>query len=240
MPVYNSLRIFILSLVTTLTLTFTAQADIPVVNNVMVTDVTTVSFSVIWSSSEASTADLDVFQDADGTSPVPDTVVLPHPVNDPAMASTISEAAENNGVMKVMVTGLQPDTTYYFQTITTSKSTTDTTYSPSSAPLTAVTTESETVRTYQNGDDVLPFSNDIIIEPCYLDDGSTPADGSLLIATVAGGNNPITAFVGDGVDSPYALIDLNNVFSREMFENLDLEQGENLTLVNFRGINGIQ
>jgi hypothetical protein len=216
----------------------TGNADVPVVSHLMVTDVTTVSFSVIWASSEASTADIEVYEDADGTIAVADAIITPHPVNDPINASSIVEAAENSGVMKVMVTGLQADTTYFFKTITTSISTDDITEEPAAAPFSAVTTELATVRTYLDGTDVLPFSNDVIIEPCYLEDGTTPADGSLLIATVAGGHHPITAFIGDGVDSPYALIDLNNMFSRETFENLDLHNGENLTLLNFRGING--
>ncbi|BBO84831.1 hypothetical protein DSCO28_53970 [Desulfosarcina ovata subsp. sediminis] len=213
-------------------------AGIPEVNHVMVTDVTTVSFSVIWASSEAATADIEVFEDANGTTLLSGAVVVSHPVNDADKADAIKAAAEESGVMKVMVTGLQPDTTYYFQTITTSKSTADVTSEPAAAPLTSVTTETSTVRTYEDGTDILPFSNDVIVEDCYLEDGTTPADGSLLIATVAGGQYPITAFIGDGVDSPYALIDLNNMFSRESSENLDLEQGENLTLVNFGGLNG--
>ena len=89
-------------------------AGIPDVSHVMVTDVTTVSFSVIWASSEASTADLEVYEDAAGTIAVSDYVITPHPVNNGDAA--IQTAAEDNGVMKVMVTGLEADTTYYFQT----------------------------------------------------------------------------------------------------------------------------
>ena len=199
------------------------------------TDVTTVSFSVIWAASEASTAGLELFEDAAGTIPVTDATVIPHPVNNGDVA--IKEAAENNGVMKVMVTGLTYDTTYYFRTLTTSKSTADTAVYPDTGLL-DVTTEVQTVRTYESNGDILPFSNDIIIEPCYLEDGVTPATGTLMMATVAGGHHPITAFVGDGVDSPNALIDLNNVFGRETFENIDLQQGENLTLLNFGGLSG--
>ena len=55
-------------------------AGIPEVNHIMVTDVTTVSFSVIWASNEASTADLEIFADADGTVAVTDAIVTPHPV----------------------------------------------------------------------------------------------------------------------------------------------------------------
>ena len=213
----------------------TIFAGIPEIKNLMVTDVTTVSFSVIWAASEASTADVQVFEDADGTIPSASAIITSHPVQSGDMA--IQVAAEDSGVMKVMVTGLEAGNTYYFNTASTSKSTSETTTYPSDELLT-VMTQVQTVRTYQDGSDELPFSNDIIIEPCYLEDGTTPAEGSLLIATVAGGAYPITAFVGDGVELPYALIDLNNMFSRETSENIDLSQGSNLTLLNFRGIFG--
>ena len=202
----------------------------------MVTDVTTCSFSVIWTSSEPSTADLEVYEDEAGTETAAYAVITPHPIE--SSDDTIKTAAENNGVMKVMVTGLEPDTTYYFMTIITSKSSLDTTYDPSAAPFTPVITESETVRSYESDGDILPFSNDLIIEPCYLDDGTTFAEGTLLLATVGGGSHPITAFVGDGVASPNAVIDLNNVFSHDTSKNLDLSQGLNLTLLNFRGLSG--
>ncbi len=228
-------RIRWFSLFFLLVLPVAAYGGVPEVSHVMVTDVTTTSFSVIWAANEASTAGLEVYADENGSSLV-DALITPHPIE--SGDDTIKTAAENNGVMKVRVTGLAPDTTYYFKTSTTSKSSTDTTYNPSAAPFTPVTTESETVRTYESGGDILPFSNDLIIEACYLNDGTTPAEGTLVLATVAGGSHPITAFVGDGVDSPYAIIDLNNVFSRDTYENLDLSQGLNLTLLNFRGLAG--
>lgn len=213
-----------------------SHGGVPEVSHIMVTDVTAVSFSVIWAASESSAADLRVYADEAGITQIADAVILPHPVT--SEDDSIRIAAEDSGVMKVMVTGLSPNTTYYFQTVTTSKESSDTTYDPVSAPFSEVTTEVRTVRTYEDGADTLPFSNDVIIEPCYLEDGITPAIGSLLIATVAGGNHPISTFVGDGVESPYALIDLNNMFSRETFENLDLVVGKNLTFLNFGGING--
>ena len=232
MRVKKRLRIRWLSLFFLLVLPVTAYGGVPEVNHVMVTDVTTCSFSVIWSASEASTADLEVYEDENGAVPIADAVIEPHPIE--CGNEQIRIMAEDQGVMKVRVTDLEPDTTYYFMTITTSDGVT---YYPDAAPFMSVTTESETVRTYESGEDILPFSNDLIIEPCYLYDGSD-AEGTLLLATLEGGNYPITAFVGDGVDPPYALIDLNNVFSRDTYETLDLSQGLNLTLLNFRGLAG--
>jgi hypothetical protein len=213
-----------------------ALGGVPEVNHLIVTDVTTRSFSVIWASSEASTANLEVYEDEDGTVSVTGAVITPHPVE--SGNATIATLAEDSGVMKARVTALSPNTTYYFKTITTSKSTPDETYYPETAPFMSVTTESLTTRTYESGADTLPFSNDVIIEPCYLDDGTTPAEGTLLLATLEGANHPLTAFVGDGVDAPDALIDLNNAFSRSSNQNHDCSEGDSLTLVNFRGTEG--
>lgn len=216
-----------------------AYGGVPEVNHVMVTDVTTCSFSVIWSASEASTAEastanLEVYADENGAVPIADAVIEPHPIE--CGNEQIRTMAEDQGVMKVRATGLAANTTYYFRTVTTSKSTNDITYHPDVAPLMYVTTQSLTVRTFTDGDNTVPFSNDIIIEECYLDDGTTPAEGTLLLATVAGASHPITTFVGDCIALPYALIDLNNIFGGDSFENLDLSQGLNLTLLNFRGM----
>lgn len=213
-----------------------ANAGVPEVSHVMVTDVTCVSFSVIWAASEASYANLEVYEDEAGTIAVTEADITAHPINSGNL--TIAEAAQDNGVMKVRVTGLSADTTYYFKTLTTSKSTSDTTEFPVSSPFMSVTTQYETVRTKDSSGDIVPFSNDVIIEECYMEDGVNPAEGTLLIATITGANYPLTSFVGDGVELPFALIDLNNAFDRESKENIDFEAGENLTLINFRGILG--
>lgn len=234
MLAFNGLVPLLLAMWVATILSFPAMAAVPAVKSVMVTDVTTVSFSVIWASSEASSADLEVFLDENGTTPVPGVVITPYPLC--GTDSTIKTLAENNGVMKVRVTGLQANTAYFFRTLTTSKSTSDTVAYPVSTPLPQVTTKLRTVRSFISGLAEIPFSNDVIIEPCYLEDGSTPAAGTLLIATIEGAKYPLTAFVGDGVDLPYALIDLNNVFNQQTKENINLSQGKNLTLLNFRGV----
>jgi hypothetical protein len=217
-------------------LPMTISAAVPEVSHIMVTDVTTVSFSVIWAAGEASSAGLQVFEDEAGTIPVADAIISPHPVE--SGDASIKEAAENNGVMKVRVTGLEFATTYYFQTITTSKSTSDVALSPETAPFMAVSTEALTVRSKASGGNSVPFSNDVIVADCYLDDDVTPADGTLLLASIGGGNYPVTAFVGDGIAPPKALIDLNNIYGRNDNENMDVAQGTSLTLLNFRGISG--
>lgn len=219
---------------------FKAEAGVPVVSDTMVTDVTTRSFSVIWKSSEASAAGLNVFN-ADCVTPTAGALITPHPLlgNDP----TIKATAENKGIMKVQVTSLQAATQYCFQTVTTSKSTSDvTTYTPLASDRTVVT-ETLTVRTYVDAGTgaIMPFANDLLVFPIYEPDQVTFAAGSLLLISgttgvePSGVGYPVTAFVGDGVASPLALVDLNNLFDASTHENLDVFGGNVLILREFRG-----
>lgn len=210
----------------------------PNVSDVTATDVTPVSFSVIWASDEASTSGLNVFKDQAGTVPATAITIESQPVE--SGDATIGEAAEDNGVMKVRVTGLAPDITYYFQTVTTSKSTSNITYYPEAAPMLDVTTESRVVRTTISGEDEVHFTNDLIGLECYLPGGTIPAEGTLLVAQVNGGDYPVSGFVGDGVVVPQAYVDLNNLFSSLNYETRALYGGEALTLTRFMGMHGIE
>jgi hypothetical protein len=210
----------------------------PEVSQVTVTDVTQVSFSVIWASSEPSTSGLNLFQDEDGTLTVENITIESQPVKSGDMI--IAGAAEDNGVMKVRVSGLTADTTYYFQTVTTSKSSGDITYFPDSPPMLGVTTENRVVRTKMAGEAELPLTNDLISLECYLPDDVTPAEGTLLVAEVEGCDYPVSGFVGDGITVPYAFVDLNNMFSSQSNQTMALYGGEDLILTRFMGIHGIE
>ena len=216
------------------------MADAPVVQDIMVTDVTPVSFSVIWASDTPATPDIRVFTDADGTNDITaQLTIIAHPTRN--TDGSIVTSAQNRGVMKVQVSGLNPDTTYFFQTITWSKATPpEVTYYPSSAPMLQVSMPLAVKRTWADGADEIPFSNDLIYMECYLPDGSTPAEGTLLVAMVEGSEYPVTGFVGDGIASPFAYVDLNNVFSSADHKTMALYGGEPITLTKFMGISGSQ
>lgn len=234
----KKIRLFLLVSILVSFTAFQGFAGIPVVTDTTVTDVSTRSFSVIWISNEPGIPDIKVFDDLGGTIETSGVEIVPHPVKNESIF--IKNAAEANGVMKVEVTGLKPDTTYYFQTQTISISSSDTTYFPDVSPFPAVTTQSQTIRTRIFESDILPFSNDLIFIECYLPDSLTPADGTLLIAEVAEGAYPVSGYVGDGAPSPVALVDLNNIFSNTVYENMPLLGGESLTLTKFMGMNGIE
>lgn len=210
-----------------------ASAVGPTVSEIRVADVTTRSFSVIWIADETNTASLLVYN-ADCSMPV----------------ITVPGEGANNNVIKATVIGLEPATTYCFQTETTSTITLETTTSTQQL----VTTESQTTRTYCTTIDgtiidcpvladtsVLkkPFGNDVIVHPIYNSD-FTPGTGSILLLSVEGvSSSPVSARVGDGgITSPETLSDLNNLFSSATRENLNLSGGERLRLTEVRGANG--
>jgi len=211
------------------------EGGVPEVSDVMVTDITTRSFSVIWNSSEPSTAILDVFDGPDCLTPTTVAVIIPHPIH--SGDDTIRISAENNGVMKVQITGLEPVTEYCFQTITTSISTSEDIVSPIT-PI-KITTETQITTTYFVDPNILPFTNDIIYFPIHAPDQTTPIDGGILVVDVIGlSSSPVTGFVGDGIESPYTLLDLKNLFARVDLENINLVGNERIKLLEYRGIEG--
>ena len=229
----TTIRKILAALVFSLVFPVMAQAA-PQVDHVMVTDVTTRSFSVVWTANEAASPTLEVYENSDGTGLIGDLTTTPLRCN-----ASLQAVAESLGVMKVQVTGLSADTTYYFRTVTDSASG-QTVYPDGADPLLEVTTSTMTVRTDAANN---PISNDIIISDWLMADGSSPADGTIVFAAVTGSAYPMTSYVGDCAPSGSALIDLNNMFNRRTAqitesENIDLGQGINLNLVNFRGTDG--
>src|SRR3972149_1526417 len=194
----------------------------PSVSEIRVADVTTRSFSVVWIASEPSTANLLIYD-------APDCNALVNGIN------IIGEGNDTTGVIKATVTGLAPATTYCFQTETESKGTAEITYSPATPQ--AVTTESQTTRTYLQNSSNLPFGNDLIYHPVYSY-LQVPGSGNILMAYVNGGSNPVSSWIGDGIATPDTLIDLNNIYSVSSRENMNLHGDERLRLVEVRGTDG--
>jgi hypothetical protein len=184
------------------------------VEHITVTDVMPNGFSVIWQTTDSSTCSLEVYDD---TGALLSNLAL-------VSESTLYPPAEDIGVMKVMVTGLESNKTYRFQTVTTSKTNGLVLFTPAYPVVFEVTTEATT----------FVVNNDVIRQQIYDEDGYD-ADGSLLVASVTGGDYPITAWVGQDVSSPWARVDLNNVYSELTHENLQLLGGEELTLWSFGG-----
>jgi len=211
------------------------EGGVPEVSDALVADITTRSFSVIWNSSEPSTALLDVFDGPDCLTSTAGAVIIPHPVQ--SGDDIIRTSAENNGIMKVQVTGLEPVTEYCFQTLTTSISTSEETVFPIT-PI-KITTETQIITTYFLDSDILSFTNDILYFPIHAPDQTTPIYGGILVVDVIGlSSSPVTGFVGDGIASPYALVDLKNLFDRVDMENINFVGDERVKLLEYRGFEG--
>ena len=215
-----------------------ARAGTPTVKNITISDVTPFSFCVLWSASEPCTGTLYVYEDIAGTISV--AVTLEH---QPLMGgnAAIGIAAENLGVMKVRVNGLTPDTTYYVQTVTTSKNApVDTVMQPAAGALIAVRTEVVVQRTMDTGSAIVPTGNDLLVVQARMPDGSSAPMGALVILKLQNASYPISAFVGDATPQPYqTFLDLNNLFSMEAGVTLMLMGDETATASRFMGTGGI-
>lgn len=196
-----------------------AMGGVPTVSEIRVADVTTRSFSVIWISNEAATASLIVYN-ADCSTPV----------------ISVSGESKDNNVIKATAIGLEPATTYCFQTETTSTSTSQLTTSTQQL----VTTESQTTRTYDDGSSIRPFGNDLIYHPVYNANQALDS-GSVLMISIDGSSYPVSTWsnyiTGSNVSMPGAIVDLNNVFNLAR-ENMNLIGSERMTLLEIRGASG--
>jgi len=217
----------------------TVDADGPNVHDFIISDVTPVSFSVIWIADEPALPTIKVFSDPEGQNDNTSQLqVSSFPTRNGD--SSIALSAKSAGIMKIRVSGLNPNTTYYFQTVTKSESTLEITYYPETEPFMTVYTENEVSRTTLENYTNKYFSNDLLkIDNCYLPDGHTPAKGTLVIATTDQADYPVSAFVGDGIDDTLAYIDLNNFFHKYSGNNFYLDAGTKIIITRFMGTNGI-
>jgi hypothetical protein len=185
-----------------------------------VTDVTTRSFSLVWFADRSATCSAKVYADPEGQVSITGLNITSDSVNHPP--------AEQNGVMKVDVSGLAPGTTYYFQIVTISDE--GTLIEPAGGELPSVRTE---------GSSKL-VNNDVLAHRILMSDGITPAVGSLLLVEVEGADYPVTGWVDEGVAAPWALVDLNNVYSETEHTNLELLGGEAITIESIGGLMGFR
>jgi hypothetical protein len=187
-------------------------------SNLWITDVTPRSFSLVWTASGPATGSANVYADPQGNNPIGDLTIID--------ASSQHPPAAENGVIKVTILELKPNTTYYFETVTTSSQGVH--VEPTSGDLPGVQTEDKST----------------IVENIYIahrivqSDGNTPADGALLLAEVEGANYPITGWVGEGLPSPFVLVNLDNVYGESSHQNLELNGGEAITLTTVGGVLG--
>lgn len=188
------------------------------VTDVTPTDVTPRTFSVVWVSDQAvASAGLRVFADAAGTTEVTGSLA-------------VSPAVVANGVVKVDVAGPAPDTCYYVQTTTTG---TTTVLAPASPPFTQVCTAVAVAASDALG---APHASDLLTLPLYAPDGTTPGNGSLLVVSVQGSAHPVSAWMGQGIAPPQALVDLGRLFDAATRTTAVPAAGVPVKLTQLRGL----
>ncbi len=204
---------------------------VPETTSVRVTDVSTSSFSVVWMTDVAAEPSVEVYSDSAMTAQLTDHVLIT-PM--PARNQETVQAARNKGIMKVRVSGLSPATQYFVRTVTKDPvNSSSVAYSPTYGVTTAATV---IPYRYINGE-AKGFSNDLLSFKGYirpLDNGEKPGLGNLILLEADGSGYPLSAFIGEGINAPEGILDLNNLFGNDGL-SLDLIGTERAILRIYRG-----
>ena len=198
-------------------------------SNLFISDVTPTSFNVIWVLSEASReAIVKVYTEPTMDSvEITDTLTIENLVD--ISASTLEQQALANGVMRVRVSGLHADTAYFIQAIASPAEPGADDLTPSINPLIPVHTQ-KISKTVSNDTFMISVLNTV-------DNGSTPADGSMLLMSLQDSPYPVSAMVGEVASSGQALINASNFYNANG-NNRQLIEGELLTVVALGGEKG--
>lgn len=208
-------------LLASLLLSRAASAGVPAVSRMETTDITTASFAATWVASEPSTGSVSVFA-ADCLTPV-------------TGLTTTTAANDSTGFIKVMVSGLSADTSYCYQTVTTSKSTAGVTVYPSQPAV--VATVKAVLRTVATGTVITPFANDLLSVPAvYLPSGEDVPDGVLEVLYLDGGNGPLSLLLTNDANARY--FNMNNLFSAATGSSVNLTGSERVRISERHGRSG--
>ncbi|MDA8079721.1 MAG: hypothetical protein M0Z79_12385 [Nitrospiraceae bacterium] len=205
---------------------------LPETVSVRVTDVTPVSFSVIWMTDVAADPEVEVYRDSAMQSRITDQLAI---TAMPSASPEVAQAAKSRGIMKVRVAGLEPSTVYFVKTVTKDPAV------PSNVACSTVQTVTTAagIMTYSGaGGTARPIANDLLSFRTYLMPASAgdakPNLGQLVVLEEEGAAYPVSAFAGDRINTPEGLIDLNNLFGPG-YRSLPVAGGEKVVLRIYRG-----
>ncbi len=190
-----------------------------------ITDVSPVSFCAVWHVGAPASGSIEVFFDEDGVQPASGISVDSQPQIDPN--SDAGASAMSAGIVKVRARGLEPDTTYYYRLSTQYTESGETAHFPEASPFPSVRTAAAAGRPQSANQ---PFTNDLVALGAYLKGTLTPVHGALFIASIDGAAYPVSSFSGDGIESPWSIVDLSNLYSAADGRPLPLSGGELLTV----------
>ena len=230
----------------------------PVLSDVLVTDVTDRSFSLLWTSDQPGQKIVEVYNDSGGTLRVNNLGVSEHSVHtgNPAYnganrqesINAIVQAAKAQGIYQASVTGLGPNSNYYIKFGIQSDATGEISLCPDAGPaicpdahtgLIPVVTQAQPNRT-----SAVP---DVFLNDHILSLNLSATTGQLVVISTETSNYPVSAYIGDGVTEPYALIDTNNLFSMEDQQTLAVNgslvqaygnKGEAIIVRLYKGLQG--
>ncbi|MBI5562417.1 MAG: hypothetical protein HY894_06155 [Deltaproteobacteria bacterium] len=200
-----------------------SEAGVPAVSGLSVTDVTPSSFTVVWLSSEPSAPSISMFM-ADCATPV-------------YGAFTSARSGDSTGNLRVTVSNLSPNTLYCYQTVTTSKSTSESALLPA-APAT-VTTEKAAYQMTTTAGVTTPFANSLLaVPPVYQKDANASTDGVAVTLTVLDNkaSHPLSTLTSGGSGAAY--FNLNNLYDPATGYSLNLTGGERVMLAESHGLDG--
>jgi hypothetical protein len=250
---------FSLLIILTLFVSITNAAP-PILDKVLIADVTDRSFSVIFTSNEMGTPKLEVYSDITGLNQLLNNSVISYPVgtgnifsgiqNGAAAKKIIIDAAKILGIIKLSVSGLMPDTQYYVKygfDNTTAESTlcpdAGITLCPDlSGSLVSIKTARQQTRNQSVAGLENLFTNDVLM----LTDQNLIV-GELVIMATENTRYPVSVFAGDGMPLPYVLIDMNNYTTYDQQgtyiirgddQQLKGNHGEAVLVRQYRGQNG--
>ena len=209
-----------LALLLCLLLSVHAAAGVPVLSTPVTTDITTRSFSVVLTTSEAATAVLSLFG------------------ADCATAVTGFDVAVKqnsaSGIMRISISSLNAATSYCYQLAVTSTSTSDK-VTTVAAP---VVTATAIVRSTPSGATIVPSGNDIVrMSDVHLPSGVT-RDTILSTLELLNGSalSPLSLQLSGNPGGDY--FNLNNLFTRETGSTLHLVGGERVKITENHGTSG--
>ena len=206
--------------------TAAAWAAGPRLRDIHVADVTPTAFTVVWTADAASTGTLQVFADVLGTMPVAGAVIEPAFVvgSDASVAVTAGDL----GVLRVRVSGLAPETPYFFRTVTTPKAGGASTAVPATGAALSVVTEKASFPETANG----------IGAEVVQTNGATPQPGAVMLVTLPGGSHPLSAMAQDGYPGALAAVDLANLYDSAEGMTARLNGGELASIMVLGGLAG--
>ena len=205
---------------------------VPELTGVRVCDVTPGSFAVVWQTDLAAEPELELYEDAAMSQRITEGVQV---TAMPDLPAAVADAAKKKGIMKVRVSGLAANRTVYLRAVTRDPANSA---SVGYSPVQSATTTKE-VRPYRVAADgsLPPLSNSMLAVRIYIrpnDLSEVPGLGDLVVLESPATAWPVSAFVGAGAVSPEGVLDLNNLFGKDLY-SLEVKGGEKAQLRIYRG-----